>query len=377
MLPLGSANDPLLVLWWHTTYSIPKSNDVLFLSDEGLNANDTTTHNQEPADRTASVNGAAPNLHSSSERFFVTENDEVEDGGNGDAVPVKPHDADPVKPHGAVLVKPHDADPVKLSDNSRPISSGSTRSILKDMPSRPLSRERRIGSAGDASRLSDSRPSTGQDPKKAVRFAEEDSVEIISARNRSKSAMPRLSSQNKEKSVKSGSCKSDDVVKANRKDDDHDHAEPDGRGDRYRRSNSWTVSKATGSATSNNKSGTGANNTKSGKQSSNKVYDTRESLNSVVFSKDNVSKMSLPPRPPSASRLPRSRLGAWEDLCKPDSDLTSLAIQGSNVDADPDMLEMKHLVSYDFMAFNNARKMSAENLRVSGMCWFFVFLFEF
>ena len=226
-------------------------------------------------------------------------------------------------------VKPHDADP---SENTRygiqlnhqialdlyPVEG--TRSILKDMPSRPLSRERRIGSAGDASKLSDSRPSTGQDPKKAVRFAEEDAVEIISARNRSKSAMPRLSSQNKEKSVKSGSCKNDDVVKATRKDDDDDNAEPDGRGDRSRRSNSWTVSKATGSALSAKTSSTGANSTKSGKQSSNKVYDTRESLDSIVFSKDNVSNMALPPATPRQEQDYNHAVD-WAPgkiLCKPD-----------------------------------------------------------
>ena len=85
---------------------------------------------------TASVNGAARNLHSSSERFFVTE----EDDGNEDANLVKPRDADPVKPHGADPVKntrcgsskttwcrssknhmcadpvkPHGADPVKTT----------------------------------------------------------------------------------------------------------------------------------------------------------------------------------------------------------------------------------------------------------------------
>ena len=278
------------------------------------------------------------NLECSSEKFFVTEDNEgdVDDERNQ----------------------------VEPSNHSRPASGESTRSILKDMPSPPISRERRVGSAGDATRLSDSRPSTGQDPKKAVRFAKEDKVEIISARNRSRSAMPRLSSQSKEKTVKTGSCKTDDTTNAARKDDDDDRADPDSGGDRCRRSNSRTVSNRTGSAQGNKTSDTSAKETKSGKQNSNTLYDTRESLDSIVFSKEGILKASVPPRPPSASR-PRSRLGAWEDLCKPDNDLTSLAITGSNIDADPDMVETKHLVSYDFLAYNIARKMSLENPRVS------------
>ena len=290
---------------------------------------------------------SAQNLENSSENFFVTEDHYEEDYENDT--------------HGK---ENDDVKSVKSNDISRPTSSGSTRSILKDVPSQPISGARRINSAGDAPGMIESRPSTGNDPKKAVRFAEEDSVEITSARNKSNSAMSKLSSQsNKEKEVRPLSCKPNEMKNSTRNDeddsDDEDQPRPSAGGDQIGNHNKGTP--ILGSASATSKSESGSKQTKKGKQNrgSGKVYDNRESVDSVMFSKENNFRTTLHPRPPLASR-PRSRLGAWEDLCKPDGDISSLKIKGLHVDADPDLIESKHLVSYDFITFNRFRQGSVE-----------------
>ena len=291
---------------------------------------------------------SAPNKENSSESFFVTEDDYDDHYGND------PHENEN-----------DDAKSVKINNISRPTSSESTRSILKDVSSQPLSGARRINSAGDAPRMVESRPSTGNDPKKAVRFAEDDSVEIISARNKSNSAMSKLSSQSsKEKEVKPVSCKPTERENTTRNDDDdsddEDQPRPSSGGDQIG-NHTHTGTAILGPASVASKSESGSKQTKKGKQnrSSGKMYDNRESVDSVMFSKENNFKTTLHPRPPSASR-PRSRLGAWEDLCKPDGDISSLKIKGSNVDADPDLIESKHLESYDFVTFSRLGQGSVE-----------------
>ena len=288
------------------------------------------------------------NHENSSESFFVTEDHYEEDYENDT--------------HGK---ENDDVKSVKSNDISRPTSNGSTRSILKDVPSEPIFGARQVDSAGDAPRMVGSRPSTGNDPKKAVRFAEEDSVEIISARNKSNSAMSKLSSQsNKEKEVKPVSCKPDEMKNSTRNDDDdsddEDQPRPSAGGDQIS-NHKCTGTTVLGPSPVASKSESGSKQTKKGKQnrSSGKMYDNRESVDSVMFSKENNFRTTLHPRPPSASR-PRSRLGAWEDLCKPDGDISSLKIKGSHVDADPDLIESKHLVSYDFITFNRFRQASVE-----------------
>ena len=74
----------------------------------------------------------------------------------------------------------------------------------------------------------------------------------------------------------------------------------------------YTGTTILGSASAASKSESGSKQTKKGKQNrgSGKMYDNRESVDSVMFSKENNFKTTLHPRPPSASR-PRSRLGAW------------------------------------------------------------------
>ena len=305
-------------------------------------------------DELTDQNGITPktlssqNLESSKESFFVTEDHYEENYGKD----IHDKENDDVKS-------------VKSNDFSRRTSSGSARSILKDVPSQPAPGTRRVNSAGDAPRWSDSRPSTGNDPKKAVRFAEEDSVEIISARNKSNSATSRLSSQsNKEKEVKPVSCKPYEVQTSMRNgdddSDDDDQPRPGAGGDQIE-SLTCTVTTVPSPAPAASKSGSGSKQTKNGKQNRgcSKIYDNRESVDSVVFSKENPFKAILNPRPPSASR-PHSRLGAWQDLCKPDGDTSSLKIKGSHVDADPDLIESKHLVPYDFITFNRFGQGSVE-----------------
>ena len=323
----------------------------MFVCNSGRNS-------EEPdnilADELAEHNRITPkplstqNHENSSESFFVTEDHYEEDYENDT--------------HGK---ENDDVKSVKSNDISRPTSSGSTRSILKDVPSEPTSGARQVDSAGDAPRMVGSRPSTGNDPKKAVRFAEEDSVEIISARNKSNSAMSKLSSQsNKEKEVKPVSCKPNEMKNSTRNDDDdsddEDQPRPSAGGDQIG-NHTYTGTTILGSASAASKLESGSKQTKKGKQNrgSGKMYDNRESVDSVMFSKENNFKTTLHLRPPSASR-PRSRLGAWEGLCKPDGDISSLKIKGSHVDADPDLIESKHLVSYDFISFNRFGQGSLE-----------------
>ncbi len=176
-----------------------------------------------------------------------------------------------------------------------------TKSILKDTSN---SKDIDLSCLRFSETVSSKRPVSALDPRKSVRFVEEPTIEVISARGRAKSAMPRLPSSETGKSGNRSSCKPADLSFWS---GNHDDGDDDRNGDKA------TIGRAAGfdflTTTAYSNSANAASGD-SGRQAFDGGQGKRYSTDTAVNTHNKAG---------SAASTVRNQFMAWDDVKKPKS----------------------------------------------------------
>ena len=183
------------------------------------------------------------------------------------------------------------------------------------------------------------RPRSVQDPnqRKEVRFADEGEEDVL---RRSYSAMPRLNGENnteedgkdkeKDKEHVNGSCKDEADQPRQERDDDEDEDHGGGGGGGNRRvgsgrtgSGGHRMGSGQGARTSSREGSAGGRGQRKGSGKQHSYSMTTSSLTNGFEDPGDMNEKKKP-----HFRRPKTQLGTWEDVMKPDHNTSGLTVEG-------------------------------------------------